>query len=156
MIEGRGIVLGLNKPRVAPLHELEGIALQPSNTPVYNAFPPQQARTPANAISQPQQRVSPNFKQAHPVVPIERTPIPVDAMLDTWDAAEVLGISHARLKKWRARGQGPQFVRYPDGCIRYRLSDLMKFLEVNTVYPPRSGWPDGEQPATAATKRPNV
>jgi len=111
--------------------------LQPSSTGKNNGFAPQPARIPPNSVSQTQQRAPLTFgaPRAHPVVPIEKTPIPVDDMLDTWGAAEFLGITHARLKKWRQRGQGPQFVRYPDGCIRYPLSALKKFLEDNTVYP---------------------
>ena len=92
--------------------------MQPNSTGKNNGFPPQQAHTQVNSVSHPQQRISPTFKQAHPVVPIARTPIPVDAMLDDWDAAEVLGISHARVKKWRQRRQGPEFVRYPAEASR--------------------------------------
>jgi hypothetical protein len=40
------------------------------------------------------------------------------------------------MKKWRQRpGKGPEFVRYPGGAIRYRLSTIMKFLEDCTVQP---------------------
>ncbi len=105
--------------------------MQPSSTT--NNFPARPVRTPDNRVSH-SQPVSPAGTRTPPVIPIETTPIPVDPMLDTWQATEVLGVSHDRMKKWRHRGQGPQFVRYPDGAIRYRLSALMKFLEDHTVW----------------------
>lgn len=55
--------------------------------------------------------------------------IPKDRMLTTKQAATILGMSADSLKKWRQRGKGPQFSRYPDGAIRYRLTVIMKFLE---------------------------
>ncbi len=32
------------------------------------------------------------------------------------------------LKKWRPRGSGPDFVKYPTGAVRYRLSVVLQFV----------------------------
>lgn len=107
--------------------------MQPSSTGKTNNFPARPVRTPDNTVSH-SQPVSHADTRTPSVIPMETTPIPVDPMLTTWQATEVLGVSDDRMKKWRHRGQGPQFVRYPDGAIRYRLSALMKFLEDHTVW----------------------
>jgi hypothetical protein len=114
---------------------LEEIILQPSSIGKTNNLPARPARTPDNTVSR-SQPVPHAGTRTPAVIPfeIETTPIPVDPMLTTWQATEVLGVSHDRMKKWRHRGQGPQFVRYPDGAVRYRLSALMKFLEDHTVW----------------------
>jgi hypothetical protein len=58
----------------------------------------------------------------------------IDPMLTTVQAAVILGKSHDVVKKWRQRaGKGPLFFRYPDGSIRYRLSDLLDFINQNRV-----------------------
>jgi hypothetical protein len=62
-------------------------------------------------------------------------PFPTDRMLTTPSAAYILGVTHEVLKKWRQRSQGPEFVRFPNGDIRYCLSAVMKFIEDNTVCP---------------------
>lgn len=67
--------------------------------------------------------------------PVAVTPVPIDPMLDSFQVADMLGISFDLVKKWRQRNTGPEFVRYPDGAIRYRLSALLKFIEDNTVKP---------------------
>jgi hypothetical protein len=57
-------------------------------------------------------------------------------MLTTEQAAAILRVSPDTTKKWRQRpGKGPEFVRFPGGAIRYRLSTIMKFLENCTVQP---------------------
>jgi hypothetical protein len=73
---------------------------------------------------------------APPETPIKLQPILVDRLVTTRQAADILGVSTDTLKKWRQRpGKGPKFIRYPSGAIRYRLSTIMKFLEVCTVQP---------------------
>jgi hypothetical protein len=109
--------------------------LQPSSTGKNNDFRIPSAHTPAKAVTHAQKSVSHAVMGTPAVIPIETTPIPIDPMFDTWQAAEVLGVSHDRVKKWRYYGQGPQFVRYPDGGIRYRLSAIKKFLDDHAVDP---------------------
>ena|GEM_PF-768930 len=68
--------------------------------------------------------------------PIAVGRIKLDPMLTTEQAAAILRVPPDTMKKWRQRpGKGPEFVRYPGGAIRYRLSRIMKFLEDCTVQP---------------------
>jgi len=43
--------------------------------------------------------------------------------------AEFLQVSKSCLNKWRSGGGGPIFIRLAGGSIRYRLSDLVAFIE---------------------------
>jgi hypothetical protein len=44
------------------------------------------------------------------------------------EAARILKLSHRTLQGWRGEGRGPSYVRL-GGAIRYRFSDLQKFLQ---------------------------
>jgi hypothetical protein len=48
------------------------------------------------------------------------------------DAASLLGVSPAALRRWRRERRGPPFIRIED-CIGYRVADLEEFLAENTV-----------------------
>lgn len=48
------------------------------------------------------------------------------------EAAQMLGVSTAALKRWRREGRGPAFVKI-ERCVAYRFADLEEFLESNTV-----------------------
>jgi hypothetical protein len=80
-------------------------------------------------------------RQAPPPPPPPETPIanrqmPEDTLLTTSQAAAILRVSTETLKKWRQRpGRGPEFIRYPGGSVRYRLSAILKFLADCTVQP---------------------
>ncbi len=82
----------------------------------------------AKRVAQPSVKVP-------PVTKIAIAPIPTDRMLNTRRAAKILGETHEVLKKWRQRDQGPEYARFPNGDIRYRLSTLLQFLEDHTVRP---------------------
>lgn len=65
-----------------------------------------------------------------------------DPVVNTRDAATLLGLTVDRLEKWRPRGQGPDYLRYDDGQIRYELSALVQFKAAHRVRPssqPRLG-----------------
>jgi len=47
-------------------------------------------------------------------------------------AARILGLSPASLRRWRREHRGPDFVRL-GRAIGYRLVDLQEFLARNTV-----------------------
>jgi predicted site-specific integrase-resolvase len=47
-----------------------------------------------------------------------------------YEAARILGVSVAALRRWRREGRGPAFVRM-ERCIGYRLRDLESFLNEN-------------------------
>ena len=50
-------------------------------------------------------------------------------------AAELIGISAELLKKWRQRGQGPDYIQYGrGGPILYELSVLAAFREAHKVH----------------------
>ena len=70
-----------------------------------------------------QQQVAP------PEQPIDLPAIPVDRLLTTRQVAKVLGVSIETLKKWRQRHKYLEFVRFPDGCVRYKLSAVQKFID---------------------------
>ena len=47
-------------------------------------------------------------------------------MLTELKAAEILGLQHRTLSRWRWSGKGPVFYRV-GGAIRYKLDDLETF-----------------------------
>jgi excisionase family DNA binding protein len=61
-----------------------------------------------------------------------RIPPEPDALLDELQAAQLLGLSSRTLQAWRAKGEGPPFVR-AGRAIRYRRRDLMAWVDANTV-----------------------
>ncbi len=48
------------------------------------------------------------------------------------EAARMVGVSVAALRRWRREHRGPAYVKL-EGCIRYRVADLKEFLDRNTV-----------------------
>jgi predicted DNA-binding transcriptional regulator AlpA len=58
-----------------------------------------------------------------------------EQVFDQRQAAELLGLSPATLASWRSRGRGPAFLRLGGRAIRYRRSDLERFLERERVVP---------------------
>jgi hypothetical protein len=59
-------------------------------------------------------------------------PAPLDPLLDTASAAAYLGgakpLSERTLERWRCEGCGPAYLVVGGKCIRYRRSDLNRFL----------------------------
>ncbi len=52
--------------------------------------------------------------------------------LDEHEAAEMIGCSCALLRKFRAQGEGPVYVKV-GRLVRYRQEDLIAFLESHRV-----------------------
>lgn len=50
-------------------------------------------------------------------------------LLDPKQAAAVLGVSWRTLERWRRHGAGPVFLRMSARSIRYRLSDVERWLD---------------------------
>jgi predicted DNA-binding transcriptional regulator AlpA len=48
------------------------------------------------------------------------------------EAAEMLGVSTAALRRWRRERRGPAYIRM-ERCVGYRVSDLEAFLDSGTV-----------------------
>ncbi|MDR3606243.1 MAG: helix-turn-helix domain-containing protein [Oligoflexia bacterium] len=53
----------------------------------------------------------------------------LDALLTEQQAAAFIGFTPRALQSWRCRGGGPVFVRVSARAIRYRLRDLMSWVE---------------------------
>lgn len=60
-----------------------------------------------------------------------------NALLTEVAAARILKLSIRTLQAWRCRGIGPDFIRV-GRAIRYRHSDLIDWLNHNTVSPART------------------
>lgn len=60
-----------------------------------------------------------------------------DPVFITHDAAAMLGVPADRLMKWRQRGQGPEYLEYEDGGIRYELSALIAYKASRRIHPSR-------------------
>ncbi len=56
----------------------------------------------------------------------------IKSMLTRREAAELLGIEPQTLAVWSCRGIGPAFIKV-GRSVRYRLSDLEKFIESGRV-----------------------
>lgn len=54
-------------------------------------------------------------------------------LLNEAEAAELLGFSVRCMQNWRFRGGGPSYVRVSKRAIRYRQSDLEKWIEERVV-----------------------
>lgn len=54
-----------------------------------------------------------------------------DALLDTHQASQLLGLSAGTLRKWRLHGRGPAFVRL-GRSVKYRRSELEGFVTRRT------------------------
>lgn len=52
----------------------------------------------------------------------------MEILLDTKQAAEVLGMKPSALENWRWTGKGPRFVKLSARAIRYRREDLEEFI----------------------------
>lgn len=66
----------------------------------------------------------------------------VPHLVDTKEAAKILGRSPATLKRWRAENIGPGFVVI-EGRISYDLKTLLEYLKRNTRV--TSAWANSEE-----------
>lgn len=61
---------------------------------------------------------------------------PTDCLaLSQRDAARRVGVHPATLKRWRAEGTGPTYIRLESGRIRYRAEALDAWLDSRAVTP---------------------
>jgi excisionase family DNA binding protein len=56
----------------------------------------------------------------------------MEPLLNTPEAAILLGVAEITLRKWRISGKGPRFVRC-GASIRYRRTDLEDWILRNSV-----------------------
>lgn len=52
-----------------------------------------------------------------------------EPLLSERDAATILGLTPRTLQAWRARGDGPAFVRISSRCVRYQPSALEEWIQ---------------------------
>jgi len=50
-------------------------------------------------------------------------------LIDTGEAAKIIGVSVKTLIAWRYKKSGPRFYRISHKCIRYSSDDLRTFIE---------------------------
>ena len=76
-------------------------------------------------VAQPPQRLM-TLEPPRPLSAINDDPV-----FETREAAEILGVSYERMKKWRQRGQGPYYIQYegPGGSVHYALSALKAYRD---------------------------
>ena len=48
--------------------------------------------------------------------------------LKTSEVCDILGISEMTLAKWRARGCAPEYIRLPNGDLRYSQESVDAFI----------------------------
>jgi predicted DNA-binding transcriptional regulator AlpA len=53
-------------------------------------------------------------------------------LLDEKEAAMYLGFSPRSLQNWRVRGEGPRFIKVSARSVRYRMPDLLAWIEKRT------------------------
>jgi len=56
------------------------------------------------------------------------------AMLDTGQAADVLGLRPQTLHEWRTRRVGPPWAKM-GRAVRYRYADLLDYIEAQRITP---------------------
>jgi hypothetical protein len=67
-----------------------------------------------------------NLQIVEPLTPVE---IESDALLTPAETASFLALSKGSLAVYRTKGIGPRFLKFPDGTVRYRISELASWLE---------------------------
>ena len=60
----------------------------------------------------------------------ERKTLP-EPLMNTQEAAEYLGVSEAKVKRWRYSGGGPPFIKM-QSLVRYHPESLRQFAEEKT------------------------
>jgi predicted DNA-binding transcriptional regulator AlpA len=52
-----------------------------------------------------------------------------DQLLTTKQLAALLAVSEQLIEIWRHKGEGPEWVALGPGCIRYKRSDVLAWLD---------------------------
>ncbi len=58
-----------------------------------------------------------------------------DRLLKPKQVAELLGCQMETLARWRCKGIGPKYEKLETGRIRYKESEIQKWLDVNPITP---------------------
>ena len=54
-------------------------------------------------------------------------------LLNTEQAADLLGVNDIIMQTWRRKGTGPSYIRINSKCVHYRLGDLAAFQDAHIV-----------------------
>jgi len=104
---------------------------QPQTAPPPIDFQPQQP-VPAPRPTTARRIVVPKSMHLEPPQPLSA--INDDPVFAEDAAGTIIGVSAECMKKWRQRGQGPDYVQYGvGGPVRYALSALMAYRAAHTV-----------------------
>lgn len=60
---------------------------------------------------------------------------PSSHLLTTHQAAQILSLQPATLKKWRVLGIGPKYFQIGRRTVRYRLEDVKNFISSRPTVP---------------------
>ncbi|MEF2736417.1 MAG: helix-turn-helix domain-containing protein [Bifidobacterium choerinum] len=52
-----------------------------------------------------------------------------DVWLTPDDVARMMRVTRRTVSTWRYRGTGPRYVHITHNCVRYRMSDVRKWIE---------------------------
>jgi phage terminase Nu1 subunit (DNA packaging protein) len=66
--------------------------------------------------------------------PVNSDALRVPRLVNTREAAEILGRSPATLKRWRYEGIGPDYVEM-EGRVSYDVAVLLEYIRQNTRVP---------------------
>jgi predicted DNA-binding transcriptional regulator AlpA len=66
---------------------------------------------------------------------------PRDKLIAEKPAAELLGVTAHCLRHYRGSGDGPPFVKLSPKCVRYRVGDLLDWIQSRTVTHVQEGAP---------------
>ena len=69
---------------------------------------------------------------------MEQGTLTLPQLLNEKQAARMLAVSVAALRRWRREGRGPQFARL-QRCVRYDLRAIEQFLAMNSCHKVRGG-----------------
>jgi hypothetical protein len=61
---------------------------------------------------------------------MEQTALILPQMLSEKQAARILAVSVAALRRWRIEGRGPEFIRL-ERCVRYSVKSIESWLAEN-------------------------
>ena len=62
---------------------------------------------------------------------MDQVPLALPQMLSEKQAARILAVSIAALRRWRSEGRGPEFTRL-ERCIRYSTKSIERWLAENS------------------------
>ena len=57
----------------------------------------------------------------------------MDKYISDKEAAELIGVSVATLKRWRANDEGPAYYKPSHGIVRYSVEDIREWMDGHRV-----------------------